>query len=143
MNKTLRVIAMGLGGLVVALVLTVGAFAIAGQQIAQPAGVPIFTTDDAVAHARTTIGARVRLPSTSAPRARRRRSTITAEARASRRREVRAVRTTAAAPGVTRRRVRATRGAVRATRSRLGTRAFGIGLGRARRRLNAGSLTPP
>ena len=35
---------MGLAGLVVALVLTVGAFAIAGQQIAQPAGVPIFTT---------------------------------------------------------------------------------------------------
>ncbi len=43
-GKTLRVIALGLGGLVVALVLTVGAFALAGQQIAQPAGVPIFTT---------------------------------------------------------------------------------------------------
>ena len=35
---------MGLGGFVVALVLTAGAFAIAGQRIAQPAGVPIFTT---------------------------------------------------------------------------------------------------
>lgn len=43
-SKTLRVIALGVGGLVVALVLTVGAFALAGQQIAQPAGVPIFTT---------------------------------------------------------------------------------------------------
>ena len=41
-------IALGLGGLVGALVLTVGAFAIAGQRIAQPAGVPIFTTHDAV-----------------------------------------------------------------------------------------------
>ena len=44
MNKTLKVIAMGLAGLVGALVLTVGAFALAGQRIAQPAGVPIFTT---------------------------------------------------------------------------------------------------
>src|SRR5262245_64664937 len=44
MSKILRAIAMGLGGLVVALVLTVGAFAIAGQRIAQPAGVPIFAT---------------------------------------------------------------------------------------------------
>ena len=43
-SKTLRVIALGLGGLALALVLTVGAFALAGQQIAQPAGVPIFTT---------------------------------------------------------------------------------------------------
>lgn len=43
-GKTLRVIALGLGGLVVALALVVGAFALAGQQIAQPAGVPIFTT---------------------------------------------------------------------------------------------------
>ena len=44
MNRTLRAIALGLGGLVLALVLTVGAFAIAGQRIAKPAGVPIFTT---------------------------------------------------------------------------------------------------
>jgi hypothetical protein len=43
-GKTLRVIALGLGGLVAALALVVGAFALAGQQIAQPAGVPIFTT---------------------------------------------------------------------------------------------------
>ncbi len=43
-SKTLRVIALGLGGLVAALALVVGAFALAGQQIAQPAGVPIFTT---------------------------------------------------------------------------------------------------
>jgi hypothetical protein len=43
-SKTLRVVALGLGGLVVALVLTVGAFALAGQQIAQPARMPIFTT---------------------------------------------------------------------------------------------------
>jgi hypothetical protein len=43
-GKTLRMIALGLGGLVVALALVVGAFALAGQQIAQPAGVPIFTT---------------------------------------------------------------------------------------------------
>jgi hypothetical protein len=43
-GKTLRVIALGLGGLVLALVLVVGAFALAGQQIAQPAGVPVFTT---------------------------------------------------------------------------------------------------
>jgi hypothetical protein len=42
-GKTLRVIALGFGGLVVALALVVGAFALAGQQIAQPAGVPIFT----------------------------------------------------------------------------------------------------
>jgi|SRR4249920_3948226 len=44
MNRTLRAIALGLAGLVAALVLTVAAFAIAGQRIAQPAGVPIFTT---------------------------------------------------------------------------------------------------
>src|SRR4029450_10355537 len=44
MNRTLRAIALGLGGLVGALLLTVGAFAIAGRRIAQPAGVPIFTT---------------------------------------------------------------------------------------------------
>jgi hypothetical protein len=44
MNRTLKAIALGLGGLVGALVLTVGAFAIAGQRIAQPAGVPIFTS---------------------------------------------------------------------------------------------------
>jgi hypothetical protein len=44
MSRTLRAIAMGLGGLVVALVLTAGAFAIAGQRIAQPAGIPIFIT---------------------------------------------------------------------------------------------------
>jgi hypothetical protein len=43
-GKTLRLIALGLGGLVAALALVVGAFALAGQQIAQPAGVPIFTT---------------------------------------------------------------------------------------------------
>ena len=43
-RKTVKAIALGLGGLVVALLLTVGAFALAGQQIAQPAGVPIFTT---------------------------------------------------------------------------------------------------
>src|SRR4029450_1552214 len=43
-GKTLRVIALGLGGLVAALALVVGAFALAGQQIAQPAGGPIFTT---------------------------------------------------------------------------------------------------
>jgi hypothetical protein len=43
-SKILRAIALGLGGLVVALALVVGAFALAGQQIAQPAGVPIFTT---------------------------------------------------------------------------------------------------
>ena len=39
----MRAIALGIGGLVVALVLTVGAFAIAGQDISQPAGVPMFT----------------------------------------------------------------------------------------------------
>src|SRR4029450_7090415 len=44
MNRTLRAIALGLGGLVGALLLTVAAFAIAGQRIAQPAGAPIFTT---------------------------------------------------------------------------------------------------
>src|SRR5512132_1477777 len=43
-SKTLRVIALGLGGLAVALARVVGAFALAGQQIAQPAGVPIFTS---------------------------------------------------------------------------------------------------
>ena len=50
MNRTLRAIALGLGGLVLALVLTVGAFAIAGQRIAQPAGVPIFTTSPSANH---------------------------------------------------------------------------------------------
>ncbi len=43
-RKILTAIALGLGGLLVALVLTVGAFAIAGQEISQPAGVPVFTT---------------------------------------------------------------------------------------------------
>jgi hypothetical protein len=42
-KEVLRAIALGIGGLVVALVLTVGAFAIAGQDISQPAGVPIIT----------------------------------------------------------------------------------------------------
>lgn len=45
MNRDLvRAIALGIGGLVVAVVLTVGAFAIAGQDISQPAGVPTLTT---------------------------------------------------------------------------------------------------
>jgi hypothetical protein len=44
MNRKLKAIALGLGGLAVALLLTVGAFAIAGQEISQPAGVPMFTT---------------------------------------------------------------------------------------------------
>jgi hypothetical protein len=43
-RKTLRAIALGFGGLLLALLLTVGAFALAGQDIAQPAGVPVFTT---------------------------------------------------------------------------------------------------
>ena len=36
-------VAWGLGGLVVALVLTLGAFAIAGQEISEPAGAPVLT----------------------------------------------------------------------------------------------------
>src|SRR4029453_6188783 len=43
-GKTLRVIALGLGGLVAALALVGGAFALAGQEIAPPPGGPIFTT---------------------------------------------------------------------------------------------------
>src|SRR5262245_65310736 len=42
-RKVLQAIALAVGGLVVALVLTLGAFAIAGQDISQPAGVPMFT----------------------------------------------------------------------------------------------------
>jgi hypothetical protein len=38
-----RAIALGVGGLIVALILTAGAFAIAGQDISQPAGAPMFT----------------------------------------------------------------------------------------------------
>jgi hypothetical protein len=48
MNRSLlRAIALGIGGLVVAMVLTLGAFAIAGQDISQPAGVPMFTAPSA------------------------------------------------------------------------------------------------
>ena len=43
-RKIVKAVALGLGGLAVALLLTVGAFAIAGQEISQPAGVPVFTT---------------------------------------------------------------------------------------------------
>ena len=43
-RKSLKAIALGLGGLALALVLTVGAFAVAGQEISEPAGVPVFTT---------------------------------------------------------------------------------------------------
>lgn len=42
-KKVLTAIALGLGGLVVALTLTLSAFAIAGQEISQPARVPVFT----------------------------------------------------------------------------------------------------
>ena len=42
-RDVLRAIALGIGGLVVALVLTLGAFAIAGQDISEPAGVPMLT----------------------------------------------------------------------------------------------------
>ena len=42
-KDVLRAVALGIAGLVVALVLTVGAFAIAGQDISQPAGVPMLT----------------------------------------------------------------------------------------------------
>ena len=43
-RKIAKEVALGLGGLAVALLLTVGAFAIAGQEISRPAGVPVFTT---------------------------------------------------------------------------------------------------
>lgn len=42
-RKIVRAVALGGAGLVVALLLTVGAFAIAGREISQPAGVPVFT----------------------------------------------------------------------------------------------------
>lgn len=48
MNKrVLRATAWGMGGLLVAIVLTIGAFALAGQEISQPAGVPVFTSPSA------------------------------------------------------------------------------------------------
>lgn len=43
-RKIVKAVALGLGGLAVALLLTVGAFAIAGQEISEPAGPPVFTT---------------------------------------------------------------------------------------------------
>lgn len=46
-RKVLEAIALGVGGLIVALVLTLGAFAIAGQDISQPAGAPMFTAPPA------------------------------------------------------------------------------------------------
>ncbi|HET7928142.1 MAG TPA: hypothetical protein VFM40_01180, partial [Actinomycetota bacterium] len=46
-RKVLEAIALGVSGLIVALVLTLGAFAIAGQDISQPAGVPMFTASPA------------------------------------------------------------------------------------------------
>lgn len=44
-RRVLTVLAWGVGGLVVALVLTLGAFAIAGQEISQPAGPPNLTPE--------------------------------------------------------------------------------------------------
>lgn len=44
MKRLLTVLAYGVAGLVVALALTLGAFALAGQEIAEPAGPPVFTT---------------------------------------------------------------------------------------------------
>jgi hypothetical protein len=42
-RRAFRAVAWGLAGLVVALVLTLGAFAIAGQEISEPASVPVLT----------------------------------------------------------------------------------------------------
>lgn len=44
MKRVLTVLGYGLAGLVVALALTLGAFALAGQEISEPAGPPVFTT---------------------------------------------------------------------------------------------------
>ena len=44
MRRLVIVLGYGLAGLVVALGLTLGAFALAGQEIAEPAGPPVFTS---------------------------------------------------------------------------------------------------
>jgi hypothetical protein len=43
-GRIVTALALGLGGLVVALAFTLGAFAIAGRDFSQPAGVPVFAT---------------------------------------------------------------------------------------------------
>ena len=51
-RDVVRAIALGIGGLVVAIVLTAGAFAIAGQDISQPAGVPTLAATQSPDHER-------------------------------------------------------------------------------------------